>query len=610
MRRAGVLAGLLAAAALAATGCGGDTSSGKSTRLVDLSKKPPFVNSLDIDPESGDFLLTTNRGFWRIDPDEDKATRIRSTITHKGKSDTIGTFLLAKVAGPRTLIGSGHPDTMGKLAAFLGFLRSDDKGRTWHVVSRYGAADLHKIVLRHDRMYAFDAVLSAIVISEDDGRTFSEHFTPRGLIIDFDVDPDDPDQLVAANDDELFRSEDGADTWRPIARAQGIRLAWVGHRHALPRGQGRHHPDLGRRRRHLGGRGAGGRRALQVQGDRREAPLPGPERRLDPRDDRRRPELGGGVRAMRRGALIAGVVVCLALPGGAAAHTLVRVSGGELSSVSADATSLNTLSARVSGGSVVLRDPTVDGGMDPGPCHPDEITNDANSWIVQVSCSLSMGLNRLRVTLGDREDSGDLTSLPIPATISGGFGTDTITGGDAADTITGDDGNDTLSGGGGDDQMNGGDGNDRVSGGPGNDVLQAGLGLDRLAGQDGDDDLRSRDGLTDSVTCGAGFDRVEADTVDEISDEDCEAVDARAHAPAARGLQLRRRHEEAAGAGGRVHRAAARPQRADPDRRQLQRARDDRRVRLPRRGRALAAADQQPAARERGRRRGHARPSS
>jgi photosystem II stability/assembly factor-like uncharacterized protein len=227
MRRAGVLAGLLAAAALAATGCGSDTSSGKSTRLVDLSKKPPFVNSLDIDPENGDFLLTTNRGFWRIDPDEDKVTRIRSTITNKGKSDTIGTFLLAKVAGPGTLIGSGHPDTMGKLPAFLGFLRSDDNGRTWHVVSRYGAADLHKIVLRHDRMYAFDAVLSAIVISEDDGRTFSEHFTPRGLIIDFDVDPDDPDQLVAANDDELFRSEDGADTWRPIARAKGIRLAWV-----------------------------------------------------------------------------------------------------------------------------------------------------------------------------------------------------------------------------------------------------------------------------------------------------------------------------------------------------------------------------------------------
>ena len=93
-------------------------------------------------------------------------------------------------------------------------------------MSRLGAADLHKIVISHDRMYAFDAVLSAIVISEDGGRTFSEHFTPRGLIIDFEVDPSDPERLVASNDGELFRSEDGADTWRPVVQAEGIRLAW------------------------------------------------------------------------------------------------------------------------------------------------------------------------------------------------------------------------------------------------------------------------------------------------------------------------------------------------------------------------------------------------
>ena len=227
MRRLALLPGVLAAAAVAATGCGGSSPEGHSTRLVDLSKKPPYVNALDIDPDSGDFLLTTNRGFFRIDREEGRAKRLRATISAKGKSSPVGTFLLITVAGPRTLIGSGHPDKQGALPSFLGFIRSDDRGRKWRVISRLGAADLHKIVLRHDRMYAFDAVLSAIVISQDDGRTFSEHFTPRGLIIDFEVDPDDPKRLVASNDDELFRSEDEGDTWRPIVAAPGIRLAWA-----------------------------------------------------------------------------------------------------------------------------------------------------------------------------------------------------------------------------------------------------------------------------------------------------------------------------------------------------------------------------------------------
>ena len=75
-------------------------------------------------------------------------------------------------------------------------------------------------------MYAFDAVLSAILISDDGGRTFTENFTPRGLIIDFEVDPANAKRLVASNDSELFRSTDTGASWRPIDRRAGIRLAW------------------------------------------------------------------------------------------------------------------------------------------------------------------------------------------------------------------------------------------------------------------------------------------------------------------------------------------------------------------------------------------------
>lgn len=223
---------LLCCVALALAGCGSDADSGagggatRSDRLVDFGKQPPYVNALDIEPASGDFLLTTNRGFFRIGRDSGRVRPIRGQISSADKRATVGTFLELAVEGPGRLVGSGHPDQEGMLPAFLGFIRSDDDGRTWRVISRLGDADLHKIVLKHDRMYAFDAVLSALLVSRDGGRTFTEEFTPRGLIIDFEVDPADPGHVVASNADELFRSNDSGASWRPIDRRQGIRLVW------------------------------------------------------------------------------------------------------------------------------------------------------------------------------------------------------------------------------------------------------------------------------------------------------------------------------------------------------------------------------------------------
>jgi photosystem II stability/assembly factor-like uncharacterized protein len=218
------------AAVLAVAGCsspaGTAGSAPRSSRLVNFTKKPPYVNALDIDPQTKDFLLTTNRGFYRIAPDGSKVTPIRGTISAQGKRSTIGTFLELLVVGPQRFIGSGHPDVQGTLPSFLGFITSDDDGKTWKAVSRLGDADLHKIVLAHGRMYAFDAVLSAILISGDNGRTFTENFTPRGLIIDFEVDPANPKRIVAANESELFRSTDTGESWRPIDRRDGIRLSW------------------------------------------------------------------------------------------------------------------------------------------------------------------------------------------------------------------------------------------------------------------------------------------------------------------------------------------------------------------------------------------------
>jgi hypothetical protein len=224
MRRA---IALMLAAGIGAAGCGDSSSgdAGRSDRLVDFSKRPPFVNSLERDEESGEFLLTTNRGFFRVNPEDDSVSRVRGRIEAGGKTATVGTFLELNLDPDGQLVGSGHPDQR-TLPQYLGYLRSDDGGRNWRVVSRLGDADLHKIVFKHDRLYAWDAVLSALIVSEDGGRSFVEHFTPRGLIIDFEVDPEDPGYVLAATDEILFRSEDEGESWRPLVQSEGSRLAW------------------------------------------------------------------------------------------------------------------------------------------------------------------------------------------------------------------------------------------------------------------------------------------------------------------------------------------------------------------------------------------------
>ena len=228
-RRALAAGALLAA--LVIIGCGGDGGSGAgaapATRIVDPAAPPPLVNSLDIEPATGDFLLTTNLGFYRIVRRPARVSRVRATVRAGAKTASIGPYLEVAAIGSGRLIGSGHPEAEGALPEFLGVIASDDGGRTWRVRSRLGRADLHRIVLKHDRMYAVDSVIGALLVSRDGGRTFSEQFTPSGAAIgDFEVDPGDPRRIVAASDVELYRSSDGGAAWERIGQGTGIRLAW------------------------------------------------------------------------------------------------------------------------------------------------------------------------------------------------------------------------------------------------------------------------------------------------------------------------------------------------------------------------------------------------
>ncbi|MBO0700680.1 MAG: hypothetical protein J2P46_19950, partial [Zavarzinella sp.] len=83
-------------------------------------------------------------------------------------------------------------------------------------------------------------------------------------------------------------------------------------------------------------------------------------------------------------------------------------------------------------------------------------------------------ISGITVNAGLGNDFVDLNSfaqgfeqLSIPATLSGGDGSDTLGGGNAGDTIRGDSGADLLFGNGGDDSIVGGDGNDVMFGSDG-----------------------------------------------------------------------------------------------------------------------------------------------
>lgn len=230
MRRLAIPTALVLA--LAATGCGGDSGRASkptldtSSKLVDRSTTP-YVNALEI-ARDGSFLLTTNKGFWSIARDGSKVERItNATVTAPSGTSPVGNFLELYDMGGGELAGSGHPDDEDALPPFLGFMRSDDDGRSWRVVSRLGTADLHIIRRVGKRIYAWDAVLGAVIISDDGGREFVERFTPQELVLDLVVDPKDPKYMLISTEDRIYRSENEGRSWRVATQAERARMAWL-----------------------------------------------------------------------------------------------------------------------------------------------------------------------------------------------------------------------------------------------------------------------------------------------------------------------------------------------------------------------------------------------
>ena len=202
------LAAALGALALAA--CGGDDGSDSSG-----SAAGGHVHGLGIDPSDGALFVATHNGLFRSEAGSEAAERVGAS-----EQDTMG----FSITGPEEFLGSGHPGPGQDDPPNLGLIRSGDAGQSWETISLAGEADFHILRSQGERVYGFNGLNAQLMISDDGGESWQTR-QPPGDLIDLAIDPDDPDRVLASTARGLALSENGADSWEPVAAEIGL-LAW------------------------------------------------------------------------------------------------------------------------------------------------------------------------------------------------------------------------------------------------------------------------------------------------------------------------------------------------------------------------------------------------
>jgi hypothetical protein len=200
-------------------GCGGGDGGGAGVGPMIQDPGPVHVHGLGINPKDGALYIATHTGLFRAAPGESKARRVGDRY-----QDTMG----FTVVGPDHFLGSGHPDGRDDLPPFLGLIESRDAGKTWKPISLLGKADFHVLEAEGDRVYGygsdFDSRRQLLLSSGDGGRTWERRSPPEPLI---SLVPrrGDAALVVAAGEDELHLSRDGAREWTRLGGEPGL-LAW------------------------------------------------------------------------------------------------------------------------------------------------------------------------------------------------------------------------------------------------------------------------------------------------------------------------------------------------------------------------------------------------
>jgi hypothetical protein len=201
------------------SGTTAESDSGSETKPSAVAEAPSeaeHVHGLAVDPGSGDLLIASHSGLWRVAEGAGRALPVGDT-----RHDLMG----FTVAGPGNFLASGHPAPGSDLPPLLGLMRSSDGGRSWNQVSLLGEADFHVLVASGDRVYGIDSVSGELFISDDAGRSWERSAppaTPYGLA----AAPGDPDRLVLTTDRGTFGSDDAGKTWAELSGEHTGLVVW------------------------------------------------------------------------------------------------------------------------------------------------------------------------------------------------------------------------------------------------------------------------------------------------------------------------------------------------------------------------------------------------
>jgi len=166
------------------------------------------VHGLGVNPLDGALFAATHNGLFRAAANE----------TPQRVGDSRQDVMGFTVIGPDRFLASGHPDGRTDDPPLLGLIESGDAGKTWNAGVLRGEADFHLLRTSRQTLYAQDSQTGRVFEGPIGGSSLSVRRSPQGELIDFAVDPEDPQRLVAATDRGLAQSSDGARSWKALDR--------------------------------------------------------------------------------------------------------------------------------------------------------------------------------------------------------------------------------------------------------------------------------------------------------------------------------------------------------------------------------------------------------